>query len=56
MAFPAGKTIYIFHLAGLSAYKAKQRIKEIGVSKVPGATVSNIVFILLSSLLSPLRE
>lgn len=33
-------------LFGLSAYSAQQRVKEIGVRKVLGATVSNIVFVL----------
>lgn len=33
-------------LFGLSAYAAQQRVKEIGVRKVLGATVGNIVFVL----------
>ena len=33
-------------LFGLSAYAAQQRIKEIGVRKVLGASVSDIVFVL----------
>ncbi len=33
-------------LFGLSTYSAQQRIKEIGVRKVLGASVSNIVFVL----------
>ena len=38
-------------LFGLSAYSAQQRVKEIGVRKVLGATVSNIVFVLSKDFL-----
>jgi putative ABC transport system permease protein len=38
-------------LAGLSAFSAQQRTKEIGVRKVLGAPVSGILFLLLSELL-----
>ena len=40
-------------LFGLSAYAAKQRIKEIGVRKVLGASVSNISLLLSSGFLKP---
>lgn len=38
-------------LFGLSAYAAKQRIKEIGVRKVLGASISNIALLLSGSFL-----
>jgi putative ABC transport system permease protein len=38
-------------LAGLSAFSAQQRTKEIGVRKVLGASVSGILFLLLNELM-----
>jgi len=38
-------------LFGLSAYSARQRIKEIGIRKTLGASVSNITFLLSDSFL-----
>jgi putative ABC transport system permease protein len=38
-------------LFGLSAYSARQRIKEIGIRKVLGASASNITFLLSNSFL-----
>jgi ABC-type antimicrobial peptide transport system permease subunit len=52
----AGLAIFIacLGLFGLSAFMAEQRIKEIGIRKVVGATVSNIVLLLSKGFVRPL--
>src|SRR6201995_2695583 len=43
--------IACFGLLGLSAYNVLQRTKEIGIRKVLGAPVSNIIFLLAKDFL-----
>lgn len=52
----AGLAIFIacLGLFGLSAFTAEQRVKEIGVRKVMGATVSNIVLLLSKGFVRPI--